>query len=539
MTIESMAFPDGIFHKLQGYASGDFGLFTDPFRYVPHPAVTAAAGLVTSYIGSSADLSRMFSEGKMLGVLVVEEKCSGEVGFLAAFSGNVGGKSMHDGFVPPIFDLTDPGGEFRRKEAEISGINRRVAGMESSADYLSKKGELAVLRSSAEREIGLARERMAQNKARRNEARGRGEDAGALDDESRREKSDLHRLKKAYAARISQAEAGLQEYESGISQLKALRATMSEELQKWIFSRYRVHNASGEESDIFCIFGDRGLVPPGGTGECAAPKLLEYAFRHGCRPLAMGEFWYGASPETAVRNHGDFYPSCTSKCGPLLGFMLRGLEVAEEGEPAEELGILYEDEAVIAVDKPSGMPSVPGLDGRKSAQEILGERFSQIFAVHRLDMDTSGILLFAKTEESAAALRSGFEERTVRKTYIALVSPSVDISPEGRIDLPLSPDYDERPRQKVDRAAGKPAITEYSVLSRSSGYCRLELHPVTGRTHQLRVHCAHRDGLGSPILGDRLYGSPFAPRLFLHAAQIVFIHPVSGMVITLSSDVPF
>lgn len=535
-----MAFSDRIFHELHGFSAGDFGAFTDPFRYVPHPAVTAAAGQVTAYIGSSDGLSAMFSEGKMLGVLVVEEMQSGRVGFLAAFSGNVGGKSIHEGFVPPIFDLTAPDGEFRRREAEISGINRRIASMESSAEYLSKKEKLEELRSSAGREIAVLKERMAHNKALRDEARGRGEDA-ALVAESQREKADLHRLKRSYAGRLSQAEAELKEYESGILRLKASRASMSEALQGWIFSRYRVHNALGESSDIRRIFEERELVPPGGTGECAAPKLLEHAFGHGFRPLAMGEFWYGASPETAVRNHGDFYPSCTSKCGPLLGYMLRGLDVAEEENTARELKILYEDEAVVAVDKPSGMPSVPGLDGRKSAQEILGDCFSPdgIFAVHRLDMDTSGLLLFARTEEAAAALRSQFEDRAVMKTYIALVSPCRDIPQEGRIDLPLSPDYDERPRQKVDRTAGKPAVTEYSVLSRTDGHFRLELHPLTGRTHQLRVHCAHKDGLGCPILGDRLYGSPFAPRLFLHAARIVFAHPVTGLAVSLGSDVPF
>lgn len=541
-----MQFSKQILHPLTGFSHGNFGEFTNPFRYVPHEAVVRASKEVMAAIEASAELSEAFSEGKMLGVLVVGERGAGtgedsghddpvfpgKVGFLAAFSGNAGGKSVLDGFVPPIFDLTVPGGEFRRREAEISAVNRRIAELQSSVEYRQACDVVDCVRKECNEALAAFREIMAEHRRHRDEIRCRTDaDESLLDElvaQSQREKADFKRFKQCCAARIAEAENELRKYDEALARFKEARARMSEDLQKWIFSEYIVHNALGDEASIEEIFAAEGLVPPGGTGECAAPKLLEYAFRNGMRPLAMGEFWYGRSPSTAVRNQGCFYPSCTSKCGPLLGYMLKGLDVEKEEEAEWNLDIVYRDDSILAVDKPSGVPSVPGLDGRKSVQEKLSEAGLEAIPVHRLDMDTSGVLLFALNEDAAASLRQQFQEHSVKKTYIAVLETVGEIPPEGVIELPLSPDYDERPRQKVDRAAGKPSVTHYRVIGRSAGLCRVELHPLTGRTHQLRVHCAHSDGLGSPILGDRLYGSPSAPRLHLHASSIVFRHPVTG-----------
>ena len=247
----------------------------------------------------------------------------------------------------------------------------------------------------------------------------------------------------------------------------------------------------------------------------------------------MGEFWYGRSPETAVRTHGHFYPSCTSKCGPLLGFMLKGLNIHKEGlQKGISPVIIHEDESLIVVEKPAGMPSVPGLDGRPSLQEWLGERHGEIHAVHRLDMDTSGVMLFAKTQAAATDLRRQFEEHSVRKTYLARLSACIkqlSKGDKGAIYLPLSPDYDERPRQKVDPKQGKPAITEYEVADiNEDGTIDIVFNPITGRTHQLRVHSAHTLGLGCPIVGDMLYGGDISTRLHLHAYKIKFRHPSDG-----------
>ena len=523
--------------------------FTDPFRYVPHSSVQEAAKRIMDNIEKS-QLASEFAQGKMIGVLVVKDKDS-SLGYIAAFSGNVGGNSMIEGFVPPIFDLTDPEGEFKKGEAEISSINALISQLYTSEELTSLKAELADAESDRDVRISQMRSRMADSKKKREEVRKTCSDASILADltrESQFEKAELKRLKTSCEERISHIKTRLNEFMNQIETLKHKRAAMSEKLQDWIFRQYIVHNALGESSSISDLFSGQGLIPPGGTGECAAPKLLEYAYRHGLEPLAMGELWYGCSPETAVRTHGHFYPSCTSKCGPLLGYMMKGLCIEDtDNQSVENTNntpvIIYEDDSLIVIEKPSGMPSVPGLDGRQSLHEWLEERIGEIHAVHRLDMDTSGMMIFAKNANSAINIRRQFEEHTVRKTYMARICGDGDtnLAESGAISLPLSPDYDERPRQKVDRKDGKEAYTEYTITKQYPDGCRdILLHPFTGRTHQLRVHCAHTLGLGCPIIGDRLYGSATITenrhtRLHLHAFSITFNHPISDESITFSS----
>ena len=513
--------------------------FTDPFRYIPHPAVQMAAGIVIQDLSEQIEqkilpkeVCKGFQDGKMLGVLVVRTETG--IGYIKAFSGGVGGHSNLAGFVPPIFDLLEPSGHFKIQEAEISRINRSISELQSSHTLKDLKIKLASTESEREIELERMRTDMAESKRKREEQRTAGcdnETSQTLIRQSQYEKAELKRLKVFWEEKIKTIQAQIAESESKISKLRSLRAAMSDELQEWIFHQYIVHNALGESSSILDIFKINGITPPGGTGDCAAPKLLEYAYRNGLEPLAMGEFWYGASPDTAVRTHGHFYPSCTSKCGPLLGYMLKGLEIeAESSGHIYAPEVLYEDEALIIVSKPSGMPSVPGLDGKLSVQESLGE----IYAVHRLDMDTSGILVFAKNSEAAINLRRQFEEHTVSKTYRALLNTNPDtdltVGDKGRIELSLSPDYDERPRQKVDFRQGKLAITEYEVIGiRTDGSIDILFHPITGRTHQLRVHAAHHLGLSHPIKGDRLYGGSLSEgKLCLHAYRISFTHPTSG-----------
>ena len=337
----------------------------------------------------------------------------------------------------------------------------------------------------------------------------------------------------------------------------------SRRLQDWLFEQYIVTNGRGERRSIRQLFADRGLVPPGGTGDCAAPKLLQYALTHGLKPLAIGEFWYGASPTREVRRHGAFYPACTGKCGPLLGYMLQGVDV--EPNPLESDAhwhladpvVRYEDASLIVVDKPAGMLAVPGrpipgVPPRRSLQDWLSaycsssETHTPILACHRLDMDTSGLMVFAKTPEVQAALQQQFEHREVTKSYLALVMPAeigqTPLKPgdHGKISLPLAPDWYDRPRQRVDSVHGKPAVTEYEVLHATpTGALLLRLIPYTGRTHQLRVHCAHCAGLGQPIVGDRLYGGSQADRLMLHAAYLSFRYPGDGRRLTFESHMTF
>lgn len=318
------------------------------------------------------------------------------------------------------------------------------------------------------------------------------------------------------------------------------RAAASAELQAWIFDQYRVSNARGETLTIREVFARRGLIPPGGTGDCAAPKLLQYAYSHHLTPLAMGEFWYGAAPASEVREQGRFYPSCTGKCGPLLSFMLEGLDVEpnpldREFTADNEPRILHEDADILVVCKPAGMLSVPGRTRAKSLLDWLRERFGEVHSCHRLDMDTSGVMVFARSLAAKSELERQFAEREVAKTYrarLAAGNQPFNHARKGTIALPLCLDYYDRPRQMVDREHGKLAVTEYEVLEQlPDGEIDIRFTPKTGRTHQLRVHAAHADGLGRPIKGDRLYGSADGGRLWLHAESLRFRHPVTGEIL--------
>lgn len=549
--------------------------FNNPFRYSPHPLVIQASKEIISRIDKFCEdavtneekaIAKGFSEGKMLGVLIAisspvisSERSESRYLPLFAFSGSVGNHSIIEGFVPPIYDLLDPDGHFKIKEAEITRLNKEISELQSSEEYNTLKAALSSAESERDTEIEAMRSKMAISKQERARRRADGEDSAVLTKESQFEKAELKRLKTSWETRLNEIRERLNIFNEKVSNLKTQRAAMSDELQEWIFKQYRVHNALGEESSIYDIFSAEGLTPPGGTGDCAATKLLEYAYRNNLKPLAMGEFWYGTSPDTAVRTHGHFYPSCTSKCGPLLGYMMRGLELDEVSEIYGTPVIIYEDDSLIAVSKPSGMPSVPGLDGRQSVQEWLNDR-GEIHAVHRLDMDTSGVLLFAKTTDAAVNLRKQFEAHSIKKTYIARLCPAATATisgtsatsatesdkttelttgTKGRISLPLSPDYDERPRQKADFRQGKEAITDYEVLSENpDGTIDIAYYPITGRTHQLRVHSAHHLGLGRPILGDLLYGGCTAgqARLHLHAQKIEFVHPESGQTTVIDSS---
>ena len=319
---------------------------------------------------------------------------------------------------------------------------------------------------------------------------------------------------------------------------------MSQALQLWLFRQYRMLNARGEEKDLVEIWQDyhssprireKYPLPPGGTGDCCAPKLLQYAYQHDLKPVCMAEFWWGPSPKSEVRHHGQFYPACSGKCKPVLAWMLQGLDVDPNPEVQgllhQEPRIVWEDEVMVVVDKPSGMLSLPGKIGDDSVATWALKRWPGAMLVHRLDMMTSGILLVAKTSDAYHHLQKQFEERTIKKKYLAVVE-GVPQQEHGIIDLPLSSDPLNRPYQMVDYAHGKRAITEYRALTRvtkepSRCYTLLALWPHTGRTHQLRMHCAHEQGLSCPIVGDELYGQK-ADRLYLQAQAITFVHPVTG-----------
>lgn len=314
---------------------------------------------------------------------------------------------------------------------------------------------------------------------------------------------------------------------------------MSQELQTWLFHQYQLLNARGETKDLVDVWQDyhcserirrKFPLPPGGTGDCCAPKLLQYAYKEGLKPICMAEFWWGESPKNLIRHHEQFYPACRGKCKPVLTWMMQGLDVdpSPEETNTSHLGaeIVYEDEAVVVVNKPSGMLSMPGRQETYSVATWAEERWPGSMVAHRLDMSTSGIILVAKTEEAYHALQEQFTERVIKKKYFAIVE-GIPKDEHGIVNLPLSSDPMNRPCQIVDHEHGKQAITEYRVLATRQDYTLLALWPHTGRTHQLRMHCAHHEGLGCPILGDELYGRK-ADRLYLQAQAITFVHPVTN-----------
>lgn len=518
--------------------------FTWPFCYEPHPLCVAAAEHLQARLAANDEWKEEIEQGKMFGVLVVSD-ADGDIGYLAAYSGQLCGRNDLPGFVPAVYDLLQPDGYFKTHETEITAINKEIERIENDTELTAWRQRLNEINLTASEDIKSYKAKMAEAKARRDKARADGcADNKALTKESQYMKAELHRKKKAHAEQISECERHIIIYEQRIADLRQQRRQMSDALQHWIFSMFKMRNALGEEKDLNDIFseyrrttGCGSATPPSGSGECCAPKLLQYAYINGYKPLCMAEFWYGMSPKAEIRHHLHYYPSCQSKCKPILSFMLRGLDVdpdplATAGTTCSKPEVIYDDDYICVINKPSGMLSVPGTTAQPAATDIM-----DMLPVHRLDMDTSGLLMLAKTEEAQRIFRSMFERRQIKKRYTALLSRTID-SDEGEISLPLSPDINDRPRQKVDHSDGKEALTHYEVISRSGEKTLVHLYPHTGRTHQLRVHCAHRDGLDAPIIGDRLYGKS-ADRLHLHADTLEFYHPILKRQITVSKPIDY
>lgn len=579
----------------------------------PRALAFVAARRVAAYVEQHPELTAGEVCGKMYGVLVVEAP-DGCLAFLAAHSGLLGGRNNWPFFVPPVFDAQQPDGHFKTKEREISGMNRRIAELMQRPQLFEARQRLEQVRQQTDRVIAREREEVKARKARRDTMR---REQPQMDNatkamlirESQHDKAQLRRLMKSCEASVAEHQEALDVLEREIETLKRERREGSDALQRWLFDQYVMLNAKGMRRTLIDIFARfNGTLPPAGAGDCCAPKLLQFAYAHNLRPVSLAEFWLGAPPPTEVRRHLQFYPPCRSKCYPILQFMLQGLDApllgAEEVYPLREEGggttndekgsledkasidtneahadraslddngfldaqghinkkcgaslhIIYEDEQMAVVSKPSGMLSVPGKSCRLSVESIVREHYGIAadvpVIVHRLDMDTSGLLLIARTREAHKALQQQFLDHTVSKSYIALLEgvPHEGLTGEhvvwhsshtGTITLPLRPDLDDRPRQLVDFVHGKPAVTRFRLLKVIDGHQLIALTPVTGRTHQLRMHCAHHLGLNCPILGDPLYGNAIEPsaniaqRLYLHAEQITFRHPSSGKIVSI------
>ena len=541
--------------------------FTNPFSYLPHELTLQAMESLCAFIKEQMPHTQkqLEQDGKMMGVLVVESP-QGELGYLAAFSGVLESPLHSDFFVPPVYDINSPHSFFPAEEAIISSINVRIRQLREDSQMKEYFAETECIKERYLQEIARLEEVYKQGKQLRDMLRkilSGGGDAPILSveelsaqfknliidgnlqspellmanltGESQFQKGEIRRAKQRMKEEL---EPRLQVYNAYLAELASLeqeRKERSVALQKKIFEHFLFLNANGEEKSLLEIFD--GVIPPAGAGECAAPRLLQYAYKHGFHPIAMGEFWLGAP--TANRQPLQFYPSCKGKCAPILGFMLQGLKVEQVGFhtsygcdslPDSYIPeILYEDEYLLAVNKPAGILSQQGKDPQeRNLLQLLED--NNLYIVHRLDMHTSGVLLIAKTEEMYKLLQRQFEERAVEKTYVAVLDGGVGSDASGGkgiISLPLMSDFDNRPLQKVDFENGKEAVTMFEILGIKDGKTYIEFHPITGRTHQLRVHSASRDGLNTPIVGDLLYGKP-AQRLMLHAHRVRFEHPFKG-----------
>ncbi len=534
--------------------------FTYPFCYEAHPLAKAAALDLQRFLDQDYDNEHNFGIdpdheglviGKMFGVLVVRHQ--GTLGYLAAYSGKLAQGRQHPYFVPPVYDVFQEDGMFMHETKFVTALNTELEALEADDIFLELSQSHSSLKEQADAEIAELRRVYLAGKKDRKKRRVAAEASMTLEDlelfkekirmESLKQQYDIRMLTNSWTERLSETEQKLGAFLSRIEGLKEARREASSALQQRLFENYRFLNAQGEWKSLLTIFTEElSIAPPAGAGECAAPKLMQYAYMHGLEPVAMAEFWWGASPKSEIRKHGEFYPACRSKCGPILGFMLEGLQVDENPlgtNPAEgkELNILYEDDDVLVVDKPAEFLSVPGKLIKDSVQFRIQKIYPEATLVHRLDQSTSGIILIGKNYESYVNLQKQFLKRTVNKRYLALLEGIIE-KDSGEIILPLRVDLDDRPRQVVCYEYGKYAKTCYEVLKRENGKTLIYFYPLTGRTHQLRVHAAHASGLNMPIVGDDLYGTK-AERLYLHAQLLEFNHPKSGERISLCVDPDF
>lgn len=544
--------------------------------YEPHPLCIQACREVQEMLARREDWQEEIARGKMFGVLIVENvKTDTNVpkwGYLAAYSGQIGGRSDWEDFVPAVFDYLQPDGYFKTHEAEISRINQSISHLEKDERMKEARTLIRQLQEERKRTIAAYQEKMKEAKAKRDSRREAGNFSEAEEAEMIREsqfmKAELRRLKKSLSEKTA-LETEFEDYQENILRLKQLRKQLSDALQQWLFSQFRMLNQEGESKDLLEIFRDEALkeypqaaiatsriaalkmVPPAGSGECCEPKLLQYAYQHGYKPLQMAMFWWGESPKEEIRHHLQFYPACNGKCKPILHWMLPASTFEPEAinlSIYDKVETLYEDREIAVIHKPEGLLSVPGKDAAQpSVYALMRRKYPEAtgpLIVHRLDMATSGVLLIAKTEFAYHRLQQAFLNHQIQKKYVAIISEKEisgrDIPEKGIISLPLLPDYLNRPRQIVNHEQGKEAITEYEILERIDGsHLRIALYPKTGRTHQLRVHCAHQEGLNAPILGDPLYGNEKAARLHLHAEEITFEHPLTGKKITIKRKADF
>lgn len=523
--------------------------FTFPFYYEPHPLTQIAAAELQHYLETQTELDHNFGLtadqqglviGKMFGVLVVQDN-NGKLGYLAAFSGKLAGTNNHPKFVPPVFDMLIENSFFLKEEEILNSINQQIKAIESDEHYSILKSNFEQFTAQSVLEITAFKKQLKSNKENRKKHREAQQPVlseqeythfeADLIKQSLSDKWELTVLSNRWKQLLEATQSEITLFENSIEALKKERKEKSAALQQQLFEQYAFLNQDGKEKSLQAIFSETVFgKPPAAAGECATPKLLQYAFLNGYKPIAMAEFWWGASPKSEIRKHRQFYPACTGKCKPILSYMLEGIPMDENpllknsGE-GTTLTIVYEDDSLVVVNKPAELLSVPGIQIQDSVYTRLQAAFGNIepLIIHRLDMSTSGLLVVAKTKEAHKHIQRQFLKRTVIKRYTALLSKVIS-GEEGEIKLPLRGDLDNRPSQLVCFEFGKKAHTRWKVIQRNETTTKVHFWPLTGRTHQLRMHAAHELGLNAPIVGDDLYGTA-SNRLHLHAAYLEFVHP--------------
>ncbi len=538
--------------------------FTFPFYYEPHPLCKLAASEVQNYLQTQKDFEHNFGLdkskkglviGKMFGVLIVQNR-QNKIGYVTAVSGKLAGKNIHKKFVPPVYDMLTKDSYFLKEEQVLNSINSDIEKLENTPVYQKLLSNFNIKKEKATIDIQEKKEVLKAEKIKRDIKRKKGQTNLTLEAYSILEKElsnnsleakyYFNNVKRYWEHTLNDLKEKISVFTNQIDHLKEQRKTKSAALQQYLFEQYQFLNSNREVKNLSELFANTtDQNPPAGSGECAAPKLLQYAFLNDLTPIAMAEFWWGQSPNKEIRKHQYFYPSCQGKCKPILTHMLTGIKMdtnpmLENPAIGKELETIFEDEDLIVVYKPSDFLSVPGINIQDSVYTRIKQKTKNISGpviVHRLDMATSGLLILAKNKRTHKQLQSQFINKTVKKRYTALLDGLIK-EDKGTVNLPIRVDLDDRPRQLVCFEHGKPAITKWEVIERKEGKTKVHFYPISGRTHQLRVHASHKKGLNIPIVGDDLYGKK-DKRLYLHADTLEFIHPKSKQKIILYKKAEF
>ena len=538
--------------------------FTFPFYYEPHPLCLEASEQVQEYLTVQSDFEHNFGIipnkkglpiGKMFGVLVVQNR-TGEIGYLAAVSGKLGDRNDHTFFVPPVFDMLNKGSFYQKEKKNLKKIHLEIQEIKTDPNYISLKERLSLEKKKAEVDLkekkGELSKAKSERKLKREDQRTKLKEVEfknleiQLNEESLKAKHFINNVKRYWEHTLNKLKNDLSHYENQIAELKELQKKKSLALQEFINNQYQFLNLKKETENLTDLFNDvPGDTIPSGAGECAAPKLLQHAFSNDLKPIAMAEFWWGNSPNKEVRKHKNFYHACQGKCKPILSHMLEGIEMDTNPllqNPAigKELEFIYEDEDLIVINKPQEFLSVPGIHIQDSVYSRIKKQVKDIsgpIIIHRLDMSTSGLMVLAKNKIVHQKIQSQFINRTVKKRYTAVLDGIIK-KDKGTIDLPLHGDFNDRPRQLVCHEYGKASKTNFEVINRDEGRTKILFYPITGRTHQLRMHASHAEGLNTPIKGDNLYGK-ISDRLYLHADTIEFDHPRTKKRMSFVNEAPF